>query len=533
MRRGARSPASSLATGPRLRAAPARAAGRATPARPAPARAPVPAQRTVLIHAVPPATPLDTMSSMDGDADDSDGTPKFSRRWKVVAMMAVAFVLCNMVGDRERGGEGDRRGGTGSGTARARQHRPTLPPPQDKVNMSVAVIPMARDLGWSATDRGLVSSAFFWGYALTQVPAGFVSTRLGGAKVLFAGVFLWSLGTLIAPPAAHAGLWALCASRVFVGLGEGLAPSSATNVLARIIPENERARAVTTVFGSLDVGSAVGLLVCGPLIRAFGWPSVFYLFAVLGFLWCALWPRVKGEKREAKAGGAAPAWGPTDAGASLPVPWRDFLRCRPVWAIIAAHFCYNWGYYTLLAWLPSYFELSLGLNVEKSSLLTLIPYLAMTAMTPLVGPVADGLVAGGWSVTSVRKLCQGVSFAGPALCMVACAALTPLAQAGPTAGPVTTAIVALLSVSFALGAWARAGLYCNHQDLSPKYAGALLGLSNTAGALPGILGVTAVGVLLDKTSSWSAALFVPTAIAQCVGLLLYTAFASSERQAWK
>ena len=64
------------------------------------------------------------------------------------------------------------------------------------------------------------------------------------------------------------------------------------------------------------------------------------------------------------------------------------------------------GYYTLLAWLPSYFELSLGLNVESSSLLTLIPYLAMTAMTPFVGPVADGLVSKGWSVTNVRKLAQ-------------------------------------------------------------------------------------------------------------------------------
>ena len=46
-----------------------------------------------------------------------------------------------------------------------------------QVNMSVAVIPMAEELGWSATDRGLVSSAFFWGYALTQIPAGFVSTK--------------------------------------------------------------------------------------------------------------------------------------------------------------------------------------------------------------------------------------------------------------------------------------------------------------------------------------------------------------------
>ena len=36
---------------------------------------------------------------------------------------------------------------------------------------------MAEELGWSATDRGLVSSAFFWGYALTQIPAGFVSTK--------------------------------------------------------------------------------------------------------------------------------------------------------------------------------------------------------------------------------------------------------------------------------------------------------------------------------------------------------------------
>ena len=60
---------------------------------------------------------------------------------------------------------------------------------------------------------------------------------IGGARVLFAGVALWSLGTLVAPPAAKLGLVTLCATRLFVGLGEGLAPSSATNVMARIIPE--------------------------------------------------------------------------------------------------------------------------------------------------------------------------------------------------------------------------------------------------------------------------------------------------------
>ena len=64
----------------------------------------------------------------------------------------------------------------------------------DKVNMSVAVIPMARELGWSALDRGLVSSSFFWGYTATQLPGGYIATKIGGTKVLAAGVALWSFG---------------------------------------------------------------------------------------------------------------------------------------------------------------------------------------------------------------------------------------------------------------------------------------------------------------------------------------------------
>jgi hypothetical protein len=69
----------------------------------------------------------------------------------------------------------------------------------------------------------------------------------------------------------------------------------------------ERARAVTTVFGALDVGSAVGLLICGPLIHAYGWPSVFYFFAVAGFLWCLAWPIFKPEQSVLATAGPPPA----------------------------------------------------------------------------------------------------------------------------------------------------------------------------------------------------------------------------------
>ena len=63
-----------------------------------------------------------------------------------------------------------------------------------------------------------------------------------------------------------------------------------------------------------------------------------------------------------------------------------------------------------------------------------------------------------------------------------------------------------------------------------QYAGALLGLSNTFGAFPGILGVTSVGFLLDKTGSWGTALFFPCAVCQLIGLVVYTALASSVRR---
>lgn len=89
------------------------------------------------------------------------------------------------------------------------------------------------------------------------------------------------------------GLVSLCISRAIVGLGEGFAPSAVTHVMASIVPQSERSRAVAYVFGGLDLGSVIGLLLCGPLIAMYGWPSVFYVFAILGLVWAVAWPLSK------------------------------------------------------------------------------------------------------------------------------------------------------------------------------------------------------------------------------------------------
>ena len=129
---------------------------------------------------------------------------------------------------------------------------------------------------------------------------------------------------------------------------------------------------------------------------------------------------------------------------------------------------------------------------------------------------------------------------GPALCMVALAMLTPGPQlwwlpfglGGAQVAPSIPLVVAIMSIAFSLGAWSRAGLYCNHQDLSPKYASLLLGFSNTAGALPGVIGVWAAGALLDATGSWAVALFLPTMVCQLFGMLVFSIWGSGEQQGW-
>ncbi|KAG5059781.1 hypothetical protein JHK85_000828 [Glycine max] len=77
----------------------------------------------------------------------------------------------------------------------------------------------------------------------------------------------------------------LLLSRVLVGIGKGVSPSAATDLIARSTPLEERSRAVAFVFGGLSVGSVMGLLLAPPLIQNLGWESVFYIFGLLGVAW--------------------------------------------------------------------------------------------------------------------------------------------------------------------------------------------------------------------------------------------------------
>jgi ACS family sodium-dependent inorganic phosphate cotransporter len=198
------------------------------------------------------------------------------------------------------------------------------------------------------------------------------------------------------------------------------------------------------------------------------------------------------------------------------LPWKRTLTLLPVWAIIVAHFCNNWSLYVLLAWLPTYVNKGLGVDYASIGLFAMIPHLVSFAFLNVAGNIADRMIRSGLPVLRVRRICMAIAGVG-------------LGGALLVVGEVTTAwmAIAVMSVGTALGAFVTGGFAVNHMDIAPRHAGTLMGLTNTAGTIPGIIGVSVSGMILQATDSW-AIVFQVAAAVTIFGVAFFIAFARAE-----
>jgi len=392
----------------------------------------------------------------------------------------------------------------------------------DRVNISVAIIPMAADLGWSMDTQGMVLSSFFVGYLLLQIVGGRLADRFGGKVVLGAGVLLWSLFTLLTPPAAFLGLGILILTRIAMGMGEAVTFPSIYSLYSRWVPLQERSRAIGLTNSAIPLGTVFALVVTPYIVESLGWQWAFYLFGLLGAVWYLIWhrsvtaipaddPEIGAEELEIIRAGATPQ------AAGEAVPWKALLTSLPVWAIIVAHFCNNWSLYVLLSWLPTFVNKGLGVDYASVGWFTMIPSVAAFLFLNLAGNIADRIIAGGMEVGRVRKLMQTIGFGGLSLALL-------------VVGYVETAwmAIAIMAVGNALGAFVTGGFAVNHMDLAPKHAGTLMGITNTAGTIPGIIGVFLSGLILEATGSWVLVFHVAAGVT-LFGLVFFLLFSSGKR----
>jgi ACS family sodium-dependent inorganic phosphate cotransporter len=393
----------------------------------------------------------------------------------------------------------------------------------DRVNISLAIGAMTAEFGWNKTTSGFVMSSFFIGYLLTQVPGGALAGKYGGKWVLAGGVLLWSAFTALTPPAAFAGFAVLIFARIVMGMGEGVTFPAIYALFSRWVPASRRSRAVGLVFSAIPCGTVFAQVMTPQLVTGWGWPWAFYAFSVFGLVWWAFWqplttsgpeqhPRVsQQELRELSAeSDGAPL-------AAVP-PMKALLSSTAVWAIVVSHFCNNWGGYVMLSWAPTYFQEQLGVDLHAVGYYVMLPSFVSFVCLNLAGQVGDRMIASGMTTRRVRKLMQGVGFGGAAAALLA---LTVVESA-----PVAVVVMCLSSI---LGGAASAGFGSNHLDIAPRHAGALMGLSNTAGTIPGVVGVTFSGWLVDQTGSWSMVFYVAAAV-KIFGLAFFLTFAKGEKQ---
>ena len=379
----------------------------------------------------------------------------------------------------------------------------------DRTNISVAAIPMQAQFGWTETSKGWVLSSFFVGYLAFMAASGALANRYGGKIVLGAAVLWWSLFTALTPPAALVSFSTLIAARIALGIGEAAVFPASVNMIGRWVPAAKRTRAVAFFTSALSVGTVISLPLTGWLVRDHGWAMPFYTFGALGLVWGAVWFTTV-------SGGRSPDVEPPTTNRTI--PWGQLLKSTAVWAIIINHFCSNWALYVLLAWLPSYFKTTFNVSLANAGLLSAAPWAAYFVMGNVGAWFADAMIVAGRSVTFVRKTMQIGA-------LVLSGAFLLLLQTVSTPG------AAMLLMCGAAGTLALclSGFAANSFDIAPRHADVIWGLANTAGTLPGIIGVSITGWLIDRTGNYNAPFFL-TATVGLVGAVIYLAFASGVRE---
>ncbi|XP_078664685.1 sialin-like [Branchiostoma floridae x Branchiostoma belcheri] len=392
---------------------------------------------------------------------------------------------------------------------------------------------------WSPGEQSIILGAFFYGYIVTQIPGGWLAGRYGGKSVFGLGILCTALFTLVTPVAARANKYLFIAVRVIQGLGEGVTFPAMHAMWKGWAPPIERSKLITITYSGSHLGTVFSLPISGLLCDHLGWPSVFYAFGALGCLWFVIWmlmvhnspeehPRISYIEREYIQGELRREG--TTTGKNASIPWLTFATSAPVWAIVLSHFSNNWGFYTLLTDLPTYMKEILLFDLTQAGFLSAVPYLCIWLVIISGGQLADFLRENKiLSTTAVRKVfnCSGLVL--PGIFMVATGYVNCSQQ--------VLAIV-FLTLSVAMGGLCMSGFNVNHLDIAPRYAGVLMGISNSAATIPGFAGPAVVGLLTQNAKTWITrkhqwqVVFYITAAINAFGTITYLIMGDGTVQPW-
>jgi ACS family glucarate transporter-like MFS transporter len=388
----------------------------------------------------------------------------------------------------------------------------------DRVNISVAARQMMPALGLTQVQMGTVFSAFVLGYALFQVPGGWLGDRWGSRRVLAAAVLWWSLFTALTAlagtlPTAQwlSVLGSLLLVRFLIGVGEAAALPNFNRTVADWLPSRERGLGMGVSIGGIGIGSALTPPIVAWMMVNYGWQSAFYASGAAGVLIALLWfwyatDRPEEHRRVNEAELRYIRTTPLALSPPEPVPWSAFIRTPTVWWLVLSYTGLGYIAYVYMSWFYLYLVNERGFTVLRGAFFASGPFLAITVLCPLGGWVTDRLaVRLGVSRGRSSVGCAGMLLSGA--CIVAG---TQIAE--------PYAAVAMLSLGAGFLYFTVGAFWAGTIDLAPRHAGTLSGVMNTGANIGGTISPTLTPWLAEQFG-WNVSLGVAAGIAALGGLL--------------
>lgn len=386
----------------------------------------------------------------------------------------------------------------------------------DRVNISVTAREMMPALGLTDQQMGYVFSAFVVGYALFQVPGGWLSDRWGIRIVLTIALIWWSCFTAWTAMAATSFLagslgivGALALVRFLLGVGEAAALPTFNRAVTDWLPPHERGLGIGTAIGGIGIGAAITPPLTAWVMVNYGWQTAFYLSSGIGIGLAAIWWFLAADRPATHPWTTHRVATPctTPASTTRPsIPWTTLRNTPSVWWLMLSYGCLGYVAYVYMSWFYLYLVNERGFTVLRGGLFAAAPFLTILVSCPLGGWVTDRLTIR-QGVTKGRQI---VGMVGMGL------AAGSIALGSALESP----YLAIASLSLGAGwLYFTIGAYWSStSDLSPTHTGSLSGLMNMGANLGGAISPTLTPWLAQQWG-WSASLGFAAFIAFIGGIM--------------
>lgn len=370
----------------------------------------------------------------------------------------------------------------------------------DRQTLAYAMPLLAKDFNLDAAQQGIVLSAFFWTYTYLQIPMGLCADRLN-MRWLYAGAFvIWSVAQGLTGLAGSLAMLICC--RMLLGVGESIYLVGGTKVVSLFFPLSQRGLPC----GLFDAGTRTGLvlegLTIGIMLSAFGWRTTFMIVGFAALIWLLPWfLATPAQMRDTSATAERPR-----------LTWREvgkLLRSRDLLGVLLGFFCFDYYWYFLITWLPSYFVNVRGVTILEAGVRASLPFLVFGICQPLGGWLADRIIQRGWEPARARKVIISVAFLSGLLII-------------PAAFTTSKDVALLLIMGGCLVGLSTANQLVLLQGCTPpNETGLGVGIYNFVGNMAGIVQPLITGMVIKLSGGSYTMAFVVAAVMLAASILSY------------